>query len=229
MKNFKLLSVMASVILGVLFLFNGINFVQMNDALQIVIGVFLLLFGAGHITFSILLLSKSLANNEMVKKISDIFLLSTVPLYYFLSFLSVIITAPGLIGVGSWIIDIIILSLTLSIVIFAILAAFVPNALFAKVKDFAILGFLAMILLEMVFPQGGGLGTIGNVTLFELVLLVCYALLAYDSIKDTLGQAKDVFTKEETKEEKQEEVAEVKEVPAEEVQEETSNTEETAQ
>ena len=223
----KLLSLSANFILGLLLLFYGLMSVASAAVAIIVLGVFAIVFGLAYIllgVFSFVKVSDA--------KFTRAFELSFYPLFVFvLTIIDMVLVGGNGLTPTDYIIQIACLAAALMISVFAFVALFVNNDIFEKILDISLVAFLGILLLELIFPVGQALATIGDISLFQLALHVSFGILAFDAVKGTLMKAKDSAEKqlEEKEEPKAEEKVEEeqpeepqeeeKEEPKEEVQE----------
>ncbi|MBP5694823.1 MAG: hypothetical protein J6X03_05255, partial [Bacilli bacterium] len=183
----------------------------------IALGVFGLVFGAGYILVGIFGFLKT--KNDGLGKVFSALALSLFPLYqlvYVIVFMS-IIGGDGL-SVTDYILYIILMAFALSSAIFAFVTAFAKNENLLKVFEISLIGFIAVEVLTFVFPIGGGMGTLGGLSLPEIVLFVGFAVLAIDLIAGVLGVAKEKAEKALEEKEPEQPAEEPAEEESEEVQ-----------
>ena len=120
MKNKNLLGEFASLVVGVILLFLGILFLDGGSTAAVILGLIYLLLGLGYIAFGVLDITKVTEKVNVLGKISDICKLSMLPLFYFVYVLEIVCDYDGITAVG-WILSILKLIVSLSIIVFVIL------------------------------------------------------------------------------------------------------------
>ena len=205
--NKKILSLGATFILGLLMFLLGLN-VFNNQAGNIVIGVFCLVFGILYVLLGLFTFVKT--QDDFLKKLCSSLSIALYPLYMIVT----IIVAMSMIGgdrmsASDYIIYIVYMGFGLLASVIVFVSNFTNNKVALMLLEIGLVGFLACNVLSFVFPLGGGIGTLANLSLLDLVLFGGYLLLSIDSIKDRLMGVRQgvekALNEEPAKEEKTEE------------------------
>ena len=181
MKIKNLLETFASSILGVLMLFFGIYLFDFGNAGTIVYGVFALLFGLTYLAVAILRILKLADKVPVLKSVFVLIEVLALPFLYFIETLIDIIDfaqIEGLLGASDWILAISFMAAILFFLAAAIVKFLLKASLFQKLQTIAFAAFVGILALTLVFPIGGGVRTIGNLTIYEVLTLFCYGVIA---------------------------------------------------
>ncbi|MCR5741112.1 MAG: hypothetical protein K6G38_01445 [Gammaproteobacteria bacterium] len=184
MSNIKQnLKSVASIILGILMFLISFSYYEAGGS-SIALGVFLMLFGSTYILFAILSIL-NLVKGTTFAKLNRILLLSLLPLY--LLVYDIVLFAGGagnVYAIIGWIIVIMRMIVSLSIVVFSIITEFNDNVLFLMIRNLFLLLIAAVFALSLVFTFTGGTRTLGNLSLFDLITYSAYILIGLLSIKN---------------------------------------------
>ncbi len=187
--NKKLLSLAANFIIGLMLLFLGLTIVVGGSAGNIVLAVFAMFLGFGYLIVGLLNFLK--VSDDSFGKILRALEISIFPIYIIVE----VIVEMCLLGAqnlspADYILKIALLAAALTTGIFAFVTAFSKNENLQKVLGIALVGFIGLHLLSFVFVTGGGLNTLGGLSLVGLILFACYLVLSVDVFKNTLIKAK---------------------------------------
>lgn len=172
MKKISTNTSILSIILGATMLLAGLVFL---DGV-VVIGVFGIILGAAYI-FAGLLTSLNL-KNDVANMLRGIIYLSAFPLFTFVYYLVVLIYGAKGFGVSDWIFAILILLTSLAGSALGAASFFIKNEAVNKLLRLAVYLFIGLLVILQVFPIGGGIASIGDLVIYEIVHIVCYFLIA---------------------------------------------------
>ena len=178
--NFKsLFSSFASIILGALLVFFSILCFQIGIGEMIALGVVAMLAGVLYVCASLL----KLFSINVLASVSSLLMSISFLVFKIVYFIIMIVVANGAIGFLSWVIYIGAMIGGLGAIVFDILALALKKETLAKFKGIFLALFFAFILVSFVFLPGGGLATLADIQLFEVITLVCYGSIVFNDIK----------------------------------------------
>ena len=226
MKIKSFLETFAGAILGILLLFFGMGYFGVGNPGVVAYGAICFSFGvlylAGAIIITLLLGTKL----SILKPFVFIYNVIAWPLLMFVQHLVTMINlGAGNLTVTDWIIYLSLFLAIFLIVTMVILHAVLPSKIVGKIRNIGFIVFFALLVLTIVFPLGFGMTTLGQITLYELITLVCYVSIAMNYL--TASAKKEAEREEAPKEEEPVEEEPVEEAPkAEEPKEEAPAEEE---
>lgn len=208
---------LVALVLGAIMILYSLAFLSLGGN-ALVIGIFGLLFGIAYalvFVFSILNLANK--NLDLVK---GCILVAAFPLFSFVYYLIIVIQASNALTITNWIILILILIAALASATLGIIFLIMNNSKIKRIANLAIISLVALLIILLVFPIGGVAAAIGDLSLVDILFIICYFLVS----KPFMELNGNEENKE--KEEKVEEDKEPKEEEKVENKEDENNTEE---
>ena len=195
---------LVALVLGAVMILYSLAFLSLRGT-AIVIGIFGLVFGIAYVldfVFTILNVA-----NDTLDLVKECILVAAFPLFGFVYYLCMLIAAADALTVTNWIILILILIASLASAALGIFFLVGKNEKVKKIANLAIISFIGLLIILLVFPIGGIAAVLGEISLVDVIFIICYFLVA----KPFMELAGSKEKEEKPKEEKVEEAEEPKE------------------
>ena len=172
----KLGNQLPALILGLIFTFYSIFYFEGGGGANITLGVFAILVALTYIAVGLL-------PTLLKAKGHPLFMLVFVlvfPLFYFVSDLITLIADGEYLDVVGWIMEIARMIAALGLISFTLMAFFMKGGMVSKLQNIFLLIFAAMLVLFLIFTPYGGVRTLGNVILADVMAYLSYLLVAFN-------------------------------------------------
>lgn len=179
MKKFSSNSTLVSLVLGILMVLFGMQYLDTGVTAAVIIGVFGLVFGIAYILAGVLSLLG--VDNNGVTLTKGIIHIAGFPIFIFVLYL-VFAIQGAFVGVSDWILGIILLAAALGSGVMGIVFFFVKNEALMKILRLVVLLFLCIYIVLMIFPLGGGTASIGDISIVSAAFVICYYILSKNVI-----------------------------------------------
>ncbi|MBQ7276393.1 MAG: hypothetical protein IJS58_03990 [Bacilli bacterium] len=181
MKKLNISAPLLSLIIGTLILLFALTIIGLSTA-STIISIFGIVIGISYIAFGIIAVLD--INIKALEIINSIVYISAFPLFMFVYYLTItIVNAAGL-SPTAWILSILLLISASLIVVLDIVGKFVNEEILFKIKRLAIMVFIGLLVVLLVFPINGGIAAIGDVLILDVLYIVCYFLIVKLTIND---------------------------------------------
>ncbi len=191
----KIIPSVASAILGLMLLFFSINLFQSTFGGYIALGVFGLIFGLIYILLGLVAISPKQIGSVELQKLLTIIATLLFPTFIFIQIIvTMAAIGAGAIAPAGWVMDIwllLIIALLLTAGVFSILKV---SKRILLIKDFLLVLFSASYCLLFAFSQAGGLVTIGNLSVYEIVVFASFLVIAFFASRSNLQMAAEKIT-----------------------------------
>lgn len=181
MKKLNISAPLISLIIGTLILLFALTIIGLNTA-STIISIFGIVIGISYIAFGIIAVLD--INVKVLEIINSIVYISAFPLFMFVYYLTIIIVNAAGLSPTAWILSILLLISASLIVILDIVDKFVNEEILFKIKRLAIMVFIGLLVVLLVFPINGGIAAIGDVLILDVLYIVCYFLIVKLTIND---------------------------------------------
>jgi len=172
-----------SVIMGTLMIIVSLEWFSIGDVC-IVIGVFNILAGIVYLCFGII-------DIFMAGKYNSLDLASYLakaiafPLVMFITTLILLITLVDFYGAAGWIEAIIIMIGALGLIVLILAAVFGKSEQLMKIAELCGIVFIAGLILSLIFNVDGSAVTLGDVSIYNLIIYGGYTSIFFSSVKQT--------------------------------------------
>ena len=175
-------------VLGTLLFLLGLAYLPDGDAESIIAGIFAILIGA---CYFLIVLCASFIEKKNLGKFAKTFLIAGFPLYYLLIDIFTLFDAADYFELIGWIIIIVRLLSGLGILVFAILLSFKKDDKFKKIKDYSLLIFLCMLIVNIIFSYRGTPLTITGTSLLQYAFIACFAFIAFNALNEASDECEN--------------------------------------
>ena len=203
---------LVALILGAIMILYSLSYITIGSTAT-VIGVFGLLFGIAYIFGAILTILN--VSNPAVELTKAGIYIAAFPLFIFVFYLCIVIQASDMLTITNWILIILLLVTSLSAAAFGIIALINKSSAIKKISNLAVLGFIGLLVIILVFPVGDAAQVLGGLSLVDVFFILGYFLVTKPFTELPTLSKKDT-SKEEVNEQPAEEETPVEEKPAEE-------------
>ena len=181
MKKLNISAPLLSLIIGTLILLFALTIIGLNTA-STIISIFGIVIGISYIAFGIIAVLD--INVKVLEIINSIVYISAFPLFMFVYYLTIIIVNAAGLSPTAWILSILLLISASLIAVLDIVGKFVNEEILFKIKRLAIMVFIGLLVVLLVFPINGGIAAIGDVLILDVLYIVCYFLIVKLTIND---------------------------------------------
>lgn len=166
------------IILGVLLIFVSFSYFNSTSGAMIALGVISMLIGIAYILIFALTNIKSGKQERIFSNLFQIVSICGIPVFYFVySIATISLFGTNNVSAVGWILNILLLISTISLTVIQILFVVNKTHKLNVARNILVSIFAAVHILQLVFSLTGSLNPIGSITLFDICVFICYAIV----------------------------------------------------